>query len=155
MKNDLTKRLYEASVIEVPEQSALSEYQLTELEKSSRARKGLLLVRLVKTNPHKIISAYITNSKEKIGIVNLKGIDIIKNTEITIGDRYSTGSNISSTRIITTFICKELENKDQKVEVLEMPEEQPVKPEVSLQEIDEEILTIDDFLDDFKIEQNA
>ena len=126
--------------------------KLTELEKSSRARKGLLLVRLVKTNPHKIISAYITNSKEKIGIVNLKGIDVIKNTEITIGDRYSTGSNISSTRIITTFICKELENKDQKVEVLEMPEEQPVKPEVSLQEIDEEILTIDDFLDDFKIE---
>ena len=126
--------------------------KLTELEKSSRARKGLLLVRLVKTNPHKIISAYITSSKEKIGIVNLKGINIIKNTEITIGDRYSTGSNISSTRIITTFICKELENKDQKVEVLEMPEEQPVKPEVSLQEIDEEILTIDDFLDDFKIE---
>ena len=33
MKNDLTKRLYEASVIEVPEQSALTEYQLTELEK--------------------------------------------------------------------------------------------------------------------------
>ena len=30
MKNDLTKRLYEASVIEVPEQSALTEYQLTE-----------------------------------------------------------------------------------------------------------------------------
>ena len=126
--------------------------KLTELEKSSRARKGLLLVRLVKTNPHKILSAYITSSKEKIGIVNLKGIDVVKNTEITIGDRYSTGSNISSTRIITTFICKELENKDQKVEVLEMPEEQPVKPEVSLQEIDEEILTIDDFLDDFKIE---
>ena len=33
MKNDLTKRLYEASVIEVPEQSALTEYQLTELER--------------------------------------------------------------------------------------------------------------------------
>lgn len=125
--------------------------KLTEMEKSSRARKGLLLVRMVKTNPHKILSAYITNSKEKIGIVNLKGIDVIKNTEITIGDRYSTGSNISSTRIITTFISKELENKDQKVEVVEMPEE-PVKKEVSLQEIDEEILTIDDFLDDFKIE---
>ena len=125
--------------------------KLSELEKSSRARKGLLLVRLVKTNPHKILNAYITSSKERIGIVNLKGIDIVKNTEITIGDRYSTGSNISSTRVITTFICKELENKEQKVEVLEMPEE-PVKKEVSLQEIDEEILTIDDFLDDFKIE---
>ena len=32
-----------------------------------------------------------------------------------------------------------------------MPEAE-VKKEVSLKEIDEEILTIDDFLDDFKIE---
>ena len=109
-----------------------------------------MLVRLVKTNPHKILSTYITNTKEKIGIVNLKGINVIKNSEITISDRYSTGSNISSSRVISTFICKELENKDEQIEVIDLPEEE--KKEVSLKEIDEEILTIDDFLDDFKIE---
>ena len=124
--------------------------KLSEFEKSSRARKGLLLVRLVKTNPHKILSTYITNSKERIGIVNLKGINIIKNSEISISDRYSTGSNISSSRIVSTFICSELENKEEKIEVIELPKEE--KKEVSLKEIDEEILTIDDFLDDFKIE---
>ena len=124
--------------------------KLSEFEKSSRARKGLLLVRLVKTNPHKIISTYITNSKEKIGIVNLKGINMIKNSEINISDRYSTGSNISSSRVISTFIQAELENKEEKIEVIELPKEE--KKEVSLKEIDEEILTIDDFLDDFKIE---
>lgn len=122
--------------------------KLSELEKSSRARKGLLLVRLIKTNPHKLISAYITNSKDKIGMMNLKGIEILKNSEITIADRYSVGSTISKVRVITTFITKELENKDDKKEVEIVVEE---KKEVSLKEIDEEILTIDDFLDDFKI----
>ena len=123
--------------------------KLNELEKSSRARKGLLLIRLVKTNPHKIISAFISNSKDKIGLLNLKGITILKNSEITIADRYAVGSTISKVRIISTFNVKELENKDDKKEV-EVIEE--VKKEVSLEEIDEEILTIDDFLDDFKIE---
>ncbi len=124
--------------------------KLSELEKSSRARKGLLLVRLVKTNPHKLISSYITNSKDKIGVINLKGINIFKNAEIPIADRYSTGSSISNVRVIKTFIPSELENKDdiKEVEIIEVVEEP--KKEVSLKEIDEEILTIDDFLDDFK-----
>ena len=125
--------------------------KLSELEKSSRARKGLLLVRLVKTNPYKLISSYITDSKDKIGVINLKGINIFKNAEIPIADRYSTGSSISNVRVIKTFIPSELENKDniKEVEIIETIEEEP-KKEVSLKEIDEEILTIDDFLDDFK-----
>ena len=125
--------------------------KLTEMEKSSRARKGLLLVRLVKTNPHKLLSTYITDSKDKIGVINIKGINIFKNTEIPIADRYSTGSSISNVRVVKTFIPKELENKDdiKEVEIIEVVEEP--KKEVSLKEIDEEILTIDDFLDDFKI----
>ena len=125
--------------------------KLTEMEKSSRARKGLLLVRLVKTNPHKLLSTYITDSKDKIGVINLKGINIFKNAEIPIADRYSTGSSISNVRVVKTFIPKELENKDdiKEVEVIEVVEEP--KKEISLKEIDEEILTIDDFLDDFKI----
>ena len=126
--------------------------KLSEMEKSSRARKGLQLVRLVKTNPHKLISTYITDSKDKIGVINLKGINIFKNAELPIADRYSTGSSISNVRVIKTFIPKELENKDdiKEVEIIEEIKEEPVK-EVSLKEIDEEILTIDDFLDDFKI----
>lgn len=126
--------------------------KLSEMEKSSRARKGLLLVRLVKTNPHRLLSTYITDSKDKIGVINLKGINIFKNSEIPIADRYSTGSSISNVRVVKTFIPKELENKDdiKEVENIKVLTEEP-KKEVSLKEIDEEILTIDDFLDDFKI----
>jgi DNA gyrase/topoisomerase IV subunit A len=123
--------------------------KLSEMEKSSRARKGLLLIRLIKTNPHKILSAHITNTKDLIGMLNIKGITILKNSEITIADRYSTGSTISKVRVVSTFNVKELENKD---DIKEVEVKEEVKKEVSLKEIDEEILTIDDFLDDFKIE---
>ncbi|MBO6195669.1 MAG: DNA topoisomerase IV subunit A [Bacilli bacterium] len=123
--------------------------KLSEMEKSSRARKGLLLIRLIKTNPHKILSVHITNTKDLIGMLNIKGITILKNSEITIADRYSTGSTISKVRIVSTFNVKELENKD---DIKEVEVKEEVKKEVSLKEIDEEILTIDDFLDDFKIE---
>ena len=124
--------------------------KLSELEKSSRARKGLLLVRLVKTNPYKLINSYITNSKDKIGVINLKGINIFKNSEIPIADRYSTGSSISNVRVIKIFLPKELENKNDIKEVEEIEAIEEPKKEISLKEIDEEILTIDDFLDDFK-----
>ena len=119
------------------------------MEKSSRARKGLLLIRVIKTNPHKVISAFISNTKDMIGMLNIKGITILKNSEITIADRYATGSTISKVRIISMFNVKELENKD---DIKEVEVKEEVKKEVSLKEIDEEILTIDDFLDDFKIE---
>ena len=122
--------------------------KLNELEKSSRARKGLLLIRLVKTNPHKLVKVFVTDSKDKIGMLNLRGITIFKNSEITIADRYAVGSTVSKVRIVTAFNIKELENKEDKKEVEVVQEE---KKEISLKEIDEEILTIDDFLDDFKI----
>ena len=133
----------------VTDKGTAKRVKLTEMEKSSRARKGLLLIRVIKTNPHKVISAFTSNTKDMIGMLNIKGITILKNSEITIADRYATGSTISKVRIISMFNVKELENKDDKKEV-EVKEE--VKKEVSLKEIDEEILTIDDFLDDFKIE---
>ena len=133
----------------VTDKGTAKRVKLTEMEKSSRARKGLLLIRVIKTNPHKVISAFISNTKDMIGMLDIKGITILKNSEITIADRYATGSTISKVRIISMFNVKELENKD---DIKEVEVKEEVKKEVSLKEIDEEILTIDDFLDDFKIE---
>ena len=133
----------------VTDKGTAKRVKLTEMEKSSRARKGLLLIRVIKTNPHKVISAFVSNTKDMIGMLDIKGITILKNSEITIADRYATGSTISKVRIISMFNVKELENKD---DIKEVEVKEEVKKEVSLKEIDEEILTIDDFLDDFKIE---
>ena len=86
--------------------------KITELEKSSRARRGLILIREVKTNPYKLLKTYVTNSKEEFGLVKENEISIIKNTEISINDRYSTGSNISKIKVKDVFLIKNLEEKN-------------------------------------------
>lgn len=125
--------------------------KIEDMEKSSRARRGLLLIREVKTNPYKIINTIITNNKVKFGILTKSDIVEIKPTEISINDRYSTGSTISKNKIEDVFEIKELilkkELEDEDIEILDsIP-----KKDVSLKEIDDKIMTIDDFLDDFEV----
>ena len=69
-------------------------------------------------------------------------IEIIKLTELPIADRYSTGSSLSKHQIFEVFIEKQLEDpKSEKNEVEEIKKEN-----ISLETIDERIITIDDFL---------
>ena len=126
--------------------------KIEEMEKSSRARRGLLLIREVKTNPYKVIKTFVTNNKKNFGLLTSSEINEIKPTEIPINDRYSTGSTISKRKVLDVFEKKDLILKkdledDEEIEVLESAP----KSDVSLKEIDDKIMTIDDFLDDFKI----
>ena len=101
----------------------------------------------VKTNPHNILKAFVINPKQELGILT-NGIEVIKNTDITIADRNSVGSSISKTTIFDIFEVSSL-SKIEKEEIVEVKVDE--KEEVSLEQIDKKILTIDDFLDDFKI----
>ncbi len=118
--------------------------KLTEFEKTSRARKGVLVIRDVKTNPYYIINSFIVSTKHNIGLKSKEKIEYIKVTDLPIVDRYSTGSSITKQNILDTFIETEL--TDFKVE------EQVVvkKEEVNLDSVDERIMTIDDFLDNLE-----
>ncbi len=123
--------------------------RLTEFEKSSRARRGLLVLREVKTNPYLVLRAFITESKHRFG---LKGTDVefYKLTELPIADRYSTGSTITKSYLEDAFLEATLQKEA--TEVIQSEEETPKKEEepkkkVSLKEIDERLMTIDDFLD--------
>lgn len=123
--------------------------RLTEFEKSSRARRGLLVLREVKTNPYLVLRAFITESKHRFG---LKGTDVefYKLTELPIADRYSTGSTITKSYLEDAFL--EVTLQKETTEVIQSEEETPKKEEepkkkVSLKEIDERLMTIDDFLD--------
>lgn len=172
--------------------------KITEFEKSSRAHRGLLLLREVKTNPYHTIKAFPTSSKCHIGIKN-PDINLLKVSEFPIMDRYSTGSTISKHDITDCFQVAELRTKEDItsddsntnsssqeepiIEVLENVEEleldevtqitsqiltETLEPKiesvekletkkevkkgtdkVSLQEIDDRLMTIDDFLGDF------
>ena len=127
--------------------------RLNEFELLSRARRGLQIVREVKTNPYKVLKTFVVDNKEFIGIKN-GDIKTMKLTELPIADRYSTGSLISKHPLTDSFIVANLTKATKeeatlvKVEEIEVLEEQPTpkKERVSLKEIDDRLMTIDDFL---------
>ena len=126
--------------------------RLEEFEKSSRARRGLILLREVKTNPYKVRKVFVIQNRGYFGIKKSTDIENIKNTEITIADRYKTGSTISKEEIDDVFEVKDLEEEISDVIILDDEKdssslEQDVKiHQVSLLEIDEQLKEIDDFL---------
>ncbi|MFI3307660.1 MAG: DNA topoisomerase IV subunit A [Mycoplasmatota bacterium] len=118
--------------------------KISQLDKGNRARKGSLLIRDVKTNPYYLTNCFVVNSKTSIGLLTNEEITYIKITELPINDKLQTGSQITKQIIKSIFIKTVLENKNTKEEIIiEKP---------TIEQIDEQILTIDDFLDDFKIE---
>ena len=121
--------------------------KMSEFEIGSRARKGIQMVRDVKTNPYHILRTFVNSKKSEI---TLKiGIDFknINTTDLPITDRYSTGTQITKAKIQAVFEEPILEEKNDD-EVVE------VKEKIDLDDIDKKILTIDDFLDDFKIKSD-
>lgn len=118
--------------------------KLSDFEKTSRAKRGLLILREVKTNPYRIIKTFILTNKDFVGLKNSE-IKTIKSTEIPILDRYSTGSQISKKALETAFVNVELTKKDEMVEEVKIAPEKEIK-KVSLKEIDDRLMTIDDFL---------
>ncbi len=129
--------------------------RLTEFELSTRTRRGIQVLREVKSNPYYVVKTFIEDSKKHIGLKN-GTIDIIKLTELPIADRYSTGSQIIKKNITTAYVVPSLEKAEkiqesliEEPEIIEVIEEKPIKKErVSLQEIDDRLMTIDDFLNE-------
>ena len=80
---------------------------------------------------------YIVDNKEEIGIITSE-INYYKVTEFRLCDRYQTGSQITKENIEKTFIKYKTTEKE------EVQEE--ITEEISLDKVDEQIMTIDDFL---------
>lgn len=128
---------------------------LSEFELSTRARRGLLVMREVKSNPYHVIKTFITDSKNYIGIKNGE-IETLKLTELNIADRYSTGGQISKHNLTDSFLIATLKRREEpeqesipiEGEKEEKQEEKtiPKKEKISLKEIDDRLMTIDDFL---------
>ena len=128
------------------EKNTAKRVKITEFDKTSRARKGVQIVRDVKTNPYYIKKTYLTNHKDSFIIISNEKLIEKKMSEFPIADRYSTGSSLKETIDDVTLIVN-LENEESYVP---SKEESFKKENVSLKEIDEKMMTIDDFLDDFE-----
>ena len=145
---DYTKDEY---ITVVTDKGTAKRVRLNEFELSTRARRGLLIVREVKTNPYKVLKTFIVDVKEYLGIKNGE-IKTMKLTELPIADRHSTGSLISKHQLTDSFIVSSLTKTSKEEtptkETLTEPKEEyvPKKERVSLKEIDDRLMTIDDFL---------
>ncbi len=117
--------------------------KLSEFEKSTRARRGLMLVREVKTSPYRIIKTFTVDTKNYVGI-KTNEIKEIKLTELSIMDRYSTGNNITKDKINDAYLVCNLIKKGEKDDININNDVE--KPRPSLKEIDERLITIDDYI---------
>ncbi len=124
--------------------------KLTEFELTSRGRKGLQIIRDVKTNPYYILNTFKLTSKQLLGLKTIDGNIVLKTSELPIMDRYSTGSQISKKQIEEAYLVSEIEKVEDNEENTKID---VVEPKVSLQSVDERFMTIDDFLDNFDIEE--
>ncbi len=123
-------------------QNTAKRVKISDLEKTGRAKRGNTLIKKVKSVNYQIMNAIASESKDTILIKCDSEIKEIKNSDIAIMDLASTGSLMTKNKIDTinkksdfiSFLKKEnLEQRDE-------PKENKVKE-----------LTIDDFLDDFKL----
>ena len=122
--------------------------KLEDFEKSTRARRGLLILREVKTNPYNIKNVFITNTKALFGLRFNDRIEKIKNTDLPILDRYKTGTTISKEKYLDVFEMQNLTTKEKieedKEEVVRTVIKEPTQ--ISLLEIDDELKKVDDML---------
>ena len=122
--------------------------KLEDFEKSTRARRGLLILREVKTNPYNIKNVFITNTKAIFGLRFNDRIEKIKNTDLPILDRYKTGTTISKEKYLDVFEMQNLTTKEKieedKEEVVRTVIKEPTQ--ISLLEIDDELKKVDDML---------
>ncbi|MDD4282880.1 MAG: DNA topoisomerase IV subunit A [Bacilli bacterium] len=135
-------------LVVVTDKGTAKRVKLTDIKYLTRARKGNLIVRDVKTNPYYIVGTHIITGKKGLTLKTNDELLEIKVTELPIVDCYSTGTVVTKKKVYETFIVTELEEgkvqNDQ--EIIEEDEELEI---IDLDSIDERILTIDDFLDNF------
>lgn len=81
------------AVVIATQRGAVKKMKLSEFELATRAKRGVVLLRELKSNPHRVVGYVLVNDSDDIYIQSEKGmIESIKAHEIRFNDRYSNGS---------------------------------------------------------------
>ena len=123
--------------------------KITDIEKTTRAKKGSIILKSPKTKKYEIIKAYPTSSKSIFGLIDGE-IGYLKSSDINIMDVASTGTTYTKKNVDNIFQVSKIIDitnekdmpKKEKVEIIEEPEERPKK---------EKQLTMSDFFEEFKL----
>ncbi|WP_047981998.1 DNA topoisomerase IV subunit A [Ornithinibacillus contaminans] len=85
--------LSEPSLVVITQRGACKRMKLREFEKTSRAKRGLIMLRELKNKPHRIVGFFATHENDTICFTTTKGeTHQIFPLELSTSDRYSNGS---------------------------------------------------------------
>ena len=118
--------------------------RVNELDVTGRAKRGNTLLKKVKSVNYSVINATSFTNSLLVGLVFDDNIKYIKNTEIPIMDMASTGSVIDNKKFKYAFTKAQIEGVKEEKPETKAEEKQP-------QDIKIKEMTIDDFLEDFKL----
>lgn len=104
----------EEAVVIATQRGAVKKMKLQEFEQTSRAKRGVVMLRELKKHPHRIVGMVITNNHETAFVESEKGtIESIAINELRYNDRYSNGSFILDEEENGTIIHLWTEKKEQ------------------------------------------
>ncbi|WP_445492640.1 DNA topoisomerase IV subunit A [Niallia sp. 03133] len=83
----------EESVVILTQRGSIKKMKLSEFESSGRAKRGFIMLRELKSNPHRVIGMEIVTKRDSVYLETEKGmIEEIQAESIRYNDRYSNGS---------------------------------------------------------------
>ncbi|GCD82674.1 DNA topoisomerase 4 subunit A [Parageobacillus thermoglucosidasius] len=86
----------EQYLVIVTQRGAIKKMPLSEFTKTSRAKRGVVMLRELKTNPHRIVGSVLTDKNEEMLFIRTETgeIETLSVSSLRVVDRYSNGSFI-------------------------------------------------------------
>lgn len=89
----LVDQIGSQSIVAATQRGSVKKMKFAEFEKSSRAKRGVVMLRELKSNPHRIIGVEVVNDQEDVFFQTEKQhIFSVKAAELRFSDRYTNGS---------------------------------------------------------------
>lgn len=86
----------EQYLVIVTQRGAIKKMPLSEFTKTSRAKRGVVMLRELKTNPHRIVASVLTDKNDEMLFIRTETgeIETLSVSSLRVADRYSNGSFI-------------------------------------------------------------
>jgi topoisomerase IV subunit A len=106
------------SIVMATQRGSVKRMKLTEFERATRAKRGVIVLRELKANPHRVVGFVLANDSDTIFIQSEKGaVESIVASTLRFNDRYSNGSFLldeSESGLTREIWLKEAENNSLK-----------------------------------------
>ncbi|MFP9126186.1 DNA topoisomerase IV subunit A [Niallia sp. BSM11] len=103
------------SVVIMTQRGSVKKMKLAEFENGGRAKRGVVMLRELKANPHRIVSMFIAGKADTVHLQTEKGlVEEVQVESIRFNDRYSNGSFVidesDAGKVILAWLKKPVES---------------------------------------------